>query len=204
LCYDIVRREVNQDAPNYIENVFHLYKLHGSIDWRRDKSIIRRSRDDKDGVPVLIYPRDSKYQQAFEPPYLDMMGAFQTAMREPDTALVITGFGFNDDHITQPVMAAIEANMSLHVTVCDIAFITDAALTPGDHVVAEDTATRTDNPSFKRFKKLVSSGDPRITVINGRFEDIALALPDLVATTERERHAERFNALRGAEANVGT
>jgi hypothetical protein len=73
--YDIVRRVGDQDAPDYIENVFHLYKLHGSIDWRRDGSVIRRSRDDKHGAPVLIYPRDSKYQQAFEPPYLDMMGS---------------------------------------------------------------------------------------------------------------------------------
>src|SRR5205814_1733433 len=90
--YDIVRRESDADAPNYIENVFHLYKLHGSIDWRRKGPELLRSRDAKDGAPVLIYPRDSKYQEAFEPPYLDMMGAFQTAIREPDTALIVCGF----------------------------------------------------------------------------------------------------------------
>ena len=44
---------------------------------------------------------------SFEPPYLDMMGAFQTAIRQPDTSLVITGFGFNDDHMTKPIMAAV-------------------------------------------------------------------------------------------------
>ena len=201
--YDIVRREGDQDAPNYIENVFHLYKLHGSIDWRRDGGIIRRSRDDERGAPVLIYPRDSKYQQAFEPPYLDMMGAFQTALREPDSALIISGFGFNDDHIAQPIMAAVEANMSLRVTLCDVAFIADASLARGEHIVPEDAPARIENPSFTRFRQLISASDPRITLINGRFEDLAHALPDLVATTERERHAERFHALREAETNSG-
>jgi hypothetical protein len=201
--YDIVRREGDQDAPNYIENVFHLYKLHGSIDWRRELGVIRRSREDKHGAPVLIYPRDSKYQQAFESPYLDLMGAFQTAIREPDTALIISGFGFNDEHITQPIMAAIEANMSLRITLCDVAFIADASLADGAHVIAENAPVRIESTHFKRFRQLVSASDPRITIVNGRFEDLVHSLPDLVATTERERHAERFHALREMEARGG-
>lgn len=66
--YDIVRRDGEVDSPNYIENVFHLYKLHGSVDWRRSGATILRSRDPGAGEPVLIYPRDSKYQEAFESP----------------------------------------------------------------------------------------------------------------------------------------
>jgi hypothetical protein len=94
--YDIVRRGRPNEAPDYIESVFHLYKLHGSLDWRRNGSTIIRSRDAAAGGPVLIYPRDTKFQEAFETPYLDMMGALQVALREPDTALIISGFGFND------------------------------------------------------------------------------------------------------------
>ena len=45
----------------------------------------------------------------------------------------------------------------------------------------------------------MSASDPRITADKGRFEDLAHALPDLVATTERQRHAERFHALRETE-----
>jgi hypothetical protein len=71
------------------------------------------------------------------------------------------------------------------------------------HLIAEDTPVRIDNPNLKRFKELVLASDQRITLINGRFEDLAHALPDLVATTERERHAERFHTLREAGAKGG-
>jgi len=62
--------------------------------WAPDGEIVRSQGDV--GEPILIYPRSSKYQEAFDAPYLDMMGALQAALREPDTALVISGFGFND------------------------------------------------------------------------------------------------------------
>ncbi|TBF24866.1 MULTISPECIES: SIR2 family protein [Rhizobium] len=202
-AHDVVRREAANDGPNYIENVFQLYKLHGSLDWRRKEAEIVRSRDNALGTPILIYPRDSKYQQAFEPPYLDMMGAFQTAIREPDTTLIISGFGFNDDHIVRPIFAAIEANMTLRVVVCDVAFLADAALDGAAPVLPRDYALQSyANESFKKFKRLVDIGDERITILNGRFEDLALAVPDLVAQTERERHAERIKVLREPSTDI--
>lgn len=195
-AHDIVRRDGGKDSPDYIENVFHLHKLHGSIDWRRKGAELLRSRNDSDGTPALIYPRDSKYQETFESPYLDMMSAFQTALREPDTALIISGFGFNDDHISKPIMAAIEANMTLRVVVCDMAFLADAELEKGEHMLVTTSATQ-DYASafFAMLKKLADIGDQRITLLNGRFEDMAQAVPDLVAQTERERHAERIMVL---------
>jgi hypothetical protein len=201
--YDIVRREGDSDPPDYIESVFHLYKLHGSIDWRRKGPVILRSREEKAGDPVLIYPRDSKFQEAFETPYLDMMGAFQSALREPDTAIVISGFGFNDDHLAMPVMTAIEANMSLRVIVCDVSFLADSAIEqePAPHVIPLTAVMRTvGNPFFDKLKSLVTIGDQRITLMNGRFEDLAHALPDLVAQTERERHLDRMQKLREVPA----
>jgi hypothetical protein len=194
--YDIVRRDSGTEAPDYVENVFHLYKLHGSLDWRRSGMTILRSRDAADGDPVLIYPRDTKFQEAFEVPYLDMMGALQTALREPDTALIVSGFGFNDDHISKPVMTAVEANMSLMVIVCDVAFLNDDSLDGNPKVVDQASAMSLDNPYFKRWRDLASNGDKRITLINGRFEDLADAIPDLVAQTERERHADRMQRIR--------
>jgi hypothetical protein len=148
---------------------------------------------------VLIYPRETKYQEAFEPPYLDMMGAFQGGLREPDTALIVSGYGFNDDHICQPIIAAVEANMSLKVIICDIAFLNDASLANDPQVVPQDAPMRTaGNPYFTRLKDLVLAGDERLHLINGRFEDLTQALPDLIAATERERHADRLRAARDA------
>ena len=191
--FDIVRREYGKEVPDYIENVFHLYKLHGSIDWRRVGGEIRRSRE-MEGAPVLIYPRSSKYQEAFEAPYLDMIGAMQTALREPDTAVIVSGFGFNDDHLSRPILSAIESNMSIRLIVCDPAFVPSAALDGASHSIGGVAAPA--NPFLKAFYQLVERGDPRVHLVNGRFEDLAYALPDLVGETDRERHMNRMRALR--------
>lgn len=198
--FDIVRRSAGQDAPDFIPNVFHLYKLHGSTDWRRHGAEVLRSRDSSKGQPVLIYPRSSKYQEAFEPPYLDMMGEFQTALREPDTSLIVVGFGFNDDHISRPIISALESNLSLRLVICDPAFIASEeslrgiAPNPPQHAIADDGAHP--NRFLARIKTLALSGDPRVHLVNGRFEDLADAMPDLIGETDRERHLERIRALR--------
>lgn len=191
--FDIVRRSGLRDAPDYIENVFHFYKLHGSLDWRRQAADIFRSRG-PEGKPVLIYPRSSKYQESFEAPYLDMISAFQAALREPDTAVLISGFGFNDDHISRPILSAVEANMSLRLVICDPAFV------PANELAAE-TQSMTEvadpkNPFLAAFKRMVGGGDARIHLINGRFQDLVSALPDLIGETDRERHMHRVRALR--------
>lgn len=191
--YDVVRRDPAKDAPDYIENVLHLYKLHGSIDWRRVGSEIVRSRG-SEGSPILIYPRSSKYQEAFEAPYLDMMGALQAALREPDTALIVSGFGFNDDHLSRPILSAMETNMSLRMVICDPCFVSSEALDGGEHLIAGGNTLS--NPFLGAFKRLTDAGDARIHLMNGRFGDMAFALPDLVGETDRERHAQRVRSLR--------
>lgn len=123
--HDIVRRAASSTKADYLDGVFHLYKLHGSVDWRRrSDEVVIRSVDDPgdDRKPVLIYPRSSKYQEAFESPYLDMFAALQAALREPDTTLIVSGFGFADDHISAPIWSAIETNLSLRLVLCDRGF----------------------------------------------------------------------------------
>jgi hypothetical protein len=41
--HDIVRRAASSTKADYLDGVFHLYKLHGSVDWRRraDEVVIR-------------------------------------------------------------------------------------------------------------------------------------------------------------------
>ena len=56
-AYDLVRRDDDGTVPNYIPNVVHLYKLHGSIDWQQnDERLVKQTSPDD---PVLIYPRHS-------------------------------------------------------------------------------------------------------------------------------------------------
>jgi len=192
---DVVRREIGRESPDYVQNVLQFYKLHGSIDWRRVKGEILRTRQAV-GDPVLIYPRSSKYQESFDAPYLDMLSAFQAALREPDTALLISGFGFNDDHISSPIMSAVEWNMSLRLVVCDPIFISEALLEGGAHELHNVPVSS--NRFIAGLRRLADAGDARVHIMNGRFQDLAVALPDLVGETDRERHVQRIRSLRDA------
>jgi hypothetical protein len=200
--HDIVRRAVTSTKADYLDGVFHLYKLHGSVDWRRqaDRVVIRSQADTSpECKPVLIYPRSTKYQEAFETPYLDMFAAMQAALREPDTTLIVSGFGFADDHISAPIWSAIETNLSLRVILCDRGFVPKERLfDQGAHSI--DLEIDFQRNYQKQIAKLVQQGDSRITVLNGRFEDLAHALPEISGKTDRQLLQERLSRLGEAEA----
>lgn len=115
--YDFVRRSIRDGAPDYLESVFHLYKLHGSVDWHLSSSgIIQTPSTDK---PYLIYPRQEKFALSYDQPFLEMMSRFQMVLREKDTTLLIVGFGFNDHHLNQPIYHALATNPGLKITIVD-------------------------------------------------------------------------------------
>ena len=191
--YDIVRRDHGGESPDFIESVFHLYKLHGSVDWTKESGeIVRKQNPEK---PLLIYPRSSKYQQSFESPYIDMMAAFQSSIRQTETTLLVVGFGFNDDHISGPIMSALQANLNLRVVVIDPYFYQN------ENDEHDLTVPELEKPYHKKMEKLIAEGDGRIAFISSTFEDFVDVLPDLVAETDRERHAERFRKMRDYEEN---
>lgn len=195
--HDIVRRSTKSTKADYLDGVFHSYKLHGSVDWRRqaDGVVIRSQAEATDELrPVLIYPRSTKYQEAFETPYLDMFAALQEALREPDTTLIVSGFGFADDHISAPIWSAIETNLSLRVILCDRGFVPHQRLDAIDaHEI--DLELDTQRSYQKKIIKLVQQGDSRITVLNGRFEDLAHALPEISGKTDRQLLQDRLAML---------
>ena len=206
---DIVRRSASSTRADYVDGVFHLYKLHGSMDWRRRKSdgvVIRRLDHDGNHEPVLIYPRSSKYQEAFAPPYLDMFAAWQAALREPDTTLIVSGFGFADDHISAPVWSALESNLSIRLVLCDPCFVPVDELDVSLIDTQEHAISHTNNnlrTCQQRILSLVKEGDSRITVLNGRFSDLALALPEIMGETDRQRLEARLERIRGQDHGDG-
>ena len=177
--YDIVRRSDDSDALDYIENLFHLYKMHGSIDWEFDHNSKRINKSQNTDMPLLIYPRNNKYELAFAQPYLEMLSRFQASIRERETGLLIIGFGFNDSHIAEPVLAAIETNLAMNVVIVSPSIDVDS-----------DT-----NPFLSRISKLIDQGDARIGLIAGTFEDLVPKIPDVTAMTDLERHVERLRVI---------
>lgn len=180
--YDIVSRQGDSEAYEYVGNVAHLYKLHGSLDWERDAvtgEIVRR-RGDK---PLLIYPRNTKYELAFEQPYIEMMAAFQSALRQPNTGLLIVGYGFNDNHLSEPVLSAVRANLGLKVAICDPSLVSKIS----------------ENRFVSDIAALIEQGDARLSLIAGTFEELVSYIPDIAAQTDLEAHLERVRLLRGSE-----
>lgn len=190
--YETVRRLGDTESFDPIPNCFHLYKLHGSVDWQRQEPSGEITKWMASGKPVLIYPRNSKYELAFEQPYLEMIGAFQTAVREPDTGLLVVGFGFNDNHLAEPIMSAIRSNLSMKIVVVS------PGLAPWDNGANQGPGECGSNKYLSKLKTLAATGDARITLINCGFEQMVPLVPDLVAETDLERHVARLRSIGAA------
>jgi len=177
--YDFVRRSAREGAPDYLESVFHLYKMHGSVDWHRSSDGIVRDPETK--TPYLIYPRDEKFALSFEQPFLEMMSRFQMSLREKDTALLLVGFGFNDHHLNQPIFHALATNPNFKLLVID--YSPEEKLAPGQ---AWDTLCR-----------LQKSGAP-LDVIQMDFQEFPALLPTYSqarASNTQERAAQLLKVL---------
>lgn len=184
--YDVVRRSVTEERSDYIENLFHLHKLHGSIDWEKQGGTSFIAKKPGTLKPLLIYPRSDKYELAFSQPYIEMMGVFQSFVRVPSTTLLVIGFGFNDKHIAEPILAAIRGNLGLDVVV----------VSPD----VETASAQGGNKFLGELLQLVEGGDGRIALIAAKFEEIIRFIPDVVSETELERHSQPLKNLGKANA----
>ena len=167
--YDIIRRpRSGDDLGHYLEGVFLLYKLHGSVNWARgQEGTIYEKDKPAPAEACLIYPATGKYQQSFVQPHLESMAQYLAAVREPSTCLLAVGFGFNDDHLAEPLLAAVQSNPHLRLIVVD----------PGLHTNATNG-----NRYWKRFFEVSGRGED-VWFINASFADFAQMVPDLKSLT---------------------
>ncbi|MDR0332446.1 MAG: SIR2 family protein [Dysgonamonadaceae bacterium] len=113
---DIVNREKTRlkQEESFVSKVFHLYKLHGSLNWTKENDKIIQKNTDK---PLIIYPASEKYESSYEQPYFEMMSRFQQALRKEETLLIVVGFGFQDKHIQNVIVEAVEQNPSFQLLI---------------------------------------------------------------------------------------
>jgi hypothetical protein len=175
--YDFVRRHPDRETPDYIPNVFHLYKLHGSLDWEQSGTQILKVRNA--AKPLIIYPRESKFESSYDQPFLEMMAAFQAALRQPNTGLLVIGFGFNDHHIAQPIASSVRSNVSLKA------------------MMVSPSLENLSRPVIKETSDLITAGDSRLSLVATDFEKLVEVTPDLVAATEEEAHQGRVRRMEG-------
>jgi hypothetical protein len=179
--YDLVRRGDDGAATGFLPNLFHLYKLHGSVDWDRTTSgsIIR---SENPANPLVIFPRDNKYQASYESPFIDMIASFQLTLKQPKTALICVGFGFNDSHLTEPIRSALRTNQELRLVVVNPDL-------DENHTAANKR--RTNGRVVRDFEQLIGEyRDSRVALINARFDEFSKLIPDLNQKTPSETLVE--------------
>ncbi len=173
--YDFVRRGVGASTPEFVPEVFALHKLHGSVNW--DSASGRITQVGKPNRPVLIFPRQSKYELSYELPFLESMGRFQACLRQSNVGVLIIGFGLRDKHLVEPVMGCLRANPTARIAIVDIAARTSAS------------------DAFVTIRRLAERGDSRLAVVNGSFEALTSLLPDLAQRSEAERQEQLVREL---------
>lgn len=117
--YDIVYREKTRikEEESFISKVFHLYKPHGSINWEYNASTDSVIINDSTSKPLMIFPKDSKYENSYEQPFFEMMSRFQQNLRKDNVLLITVGFSFNDKHIVTAIKEAVSQNPSFRLLI---------------------------------------------------------------------------------------
>lgn len=179
---DIVRRE--GDKHEFTEGVFHLYKLHGSVSWERNGKDVFEVNEPCAERACLIYPAKGKYQQAFIQPHLELLSRFLDFLRQPNTCLIVSGFGFNDDHLSEPILSAIQSNPSMRLILTDYRCY--------EHLYNKGQFGS--SHYWGAFEDLASRGYD-IHFISSSFSDFIDLIPSLRAVTPAEQLANAINRV---------
>lgn len=145
-----------------VYNVY-LAKLHGSLTWKEvDHSLYEVPASEAwrdiyhflegfdDTLSYLVLPRAAKYLQTVGYVMGEMLRRFAEFMGRPQTALIINGYGFGDEHINRLIRSAL-LNPTLQVVVYLPEF-------KGDPTAADLPQT---------VRRLLALQTPRLTIVGG-------------------------------------
>ena len=136
--------------------------------------------------PVMIFPRDTKFASSYEQPHLEMMARLLDALRQPKTGLLVVGFGFADRHIAEPILSALESNVSLNAIVVDPALKARTSASPM-------------SDEYRRLWRFAAGGNPSLALMNATFGDLVRNLPDLTPETSDERFRRHMRGQGGSK-----
>jgi len=186
--YDIVRRPTTGDEVGTpLEGVFHIYKLHGSVNWsRKAENEIEVEPQPTPDSACLIYPAKGKYQQSYVQPHLELVSQYFSALREPNTCLIVIGFGFNDDHLSEPILAAVRTNPHLRLIIVN----------PSSHALTDQPKEK--NKYWDTLFSLAKQGED-VWLINANFGDFSEMIPDLKSLTPAQRLTRDIKLMAGTK-----
>lgn len=173
--------------------VYNIYlaKLHGSLTWKEvDRNLYEVSaaqawpeisnfiQGKTNDLNYLVLPRAAKYFQTVGYVLGELLRRFAEFMARPQTALIIAGYGFGDEHINRLLRSAL-LNPTLQVVI----YLPEFAGNPAD---ANLTPT---------VRRLLALQNPRVTIVGGGeeafFSKLAEHLPDPTIYDEGFAELER-------------
>ncbi|MEW6194344.1 MAG: SIR2 family protein [Bacteroidota bacterium] len=162
---DFVLRENSRITAeeNYLPKIFHLYKIHGSVNWTKKGNVIQIEEDAK--APHMIFPNDTKYEHSYEQPFFEMMSRFQSELRKENVLLICIGFSFNDKHITTVIKEAVIQNPSFELMVID------------------KELKQNDGMKWLQEKAML---DSRLCLIKETFEEFSKNFPEINTVTKED------------------
>jgi hypothetical protein len=88
-----------------------LWKLHGSINWRKNKNnVFSRGGEINGEQRYVIHPSHLKYDESRRMPYLAMMDRLRSFLKKPFAVLVINGYSFSDHHLNGILAEGLQSN----------------------------------------------------------------------------------------------
>jgi len=107
--------QTTEGRVHRFDRALHLYKLHGSITWHRCEPNWENPfglyatfyNQDCKSDDVLIYPSPMKYGQALGMPYSELFRRLGNAIAQPQSALIVIGYGFGDHHVNALIRQAL-------------------------------------------------------------------------------------------------
>jgi hypothetical protein len=172
--------EIAEGRVRRFDKFLHLYKLHGSIHWHVRNGELRARHPDLEPfasysgleaaakadalsklAPELssvgILPTANKFVQTLTMPYAHLFRSFQIRLSAPQTFLLVLGYGFGDDHITQVIETAL-MNPSLVMLVVE----------PDPASPTIERIRRLFSPPRRRHSRSIPSVTPRLMILAAR------------------------------------
>lgn len=187
-----------------VYNVY-LAKLHGSLTWREEEGQIYElqalragslieaflAKPEATELGLMVMPRAAKYMQTVGYILGELFRRFSEFLSRPQSALIVCGYGFGDEHINRLLRSAL-LNPTLQLIIYFPGFSGDAKAS--------------DLP--EALRKLLSLKNPRVTVVGGGaaayLDKLAEHLPDPLLYDEDMRRLERVLRFPNGQSNATT
>lgn len=170
---------LNKDIWNRVDHFYNLYKIHGSISWKKSQDKIYEISKNEIGKSslenVMIYPTPLKDRSTLMVPYTDLMRSFQDNLTQKNSVLITLGYSFGDDHINRIILNNLSIPSFRLIILGDTEYENDTG---------EKIATN--------IGKIKNMDDSRITIINSKnkihyFNNFVEKLMPAIPSEEQEK-----------------